>query len=147
MPGIPVAHPGLTRLFAGSYAVEAQAWVDKMSGVITETPSATWSEGRYQALLGGFDHLSPALRRTWNYYKLWPNLAFDVYPDQVDFMQFIPVSATEAVRASHQAERRLASSGSLRAAMVTSIRAMAAGSCSEAQTASTPCRKRFGPSG
>jgi len=88
---IPVAHPGLTRLFAGSYAVEARAWVDKMSGVITETPSANWSERGYQALLGGFQE------RTWNYYKLWPNMAFDVYPDQVDFMQFIPVSATETL--------------------------------------------------
>jgi len=88
---IPVAHPGLTRLFAGSYAVEARAWVDKMSGVITETPSSNWSERGYQALLGGLG------RRTWNYYKLWPNVAFDVYPDQVDFMQFIPVSATETL--------------------------------------------------
>jgi phenylpropionate dioxygenase-like ring-hydroxylating dioxygenase large terminal subunit len=88
---IPVAHPGLTRLFAGSYAVEARAWVDKMSGEITETPSANWSERGYQALLGGFE------RRSWNYYKLWPNMAFDVYPDQVDFMQFIPVSATETL--------------------------------------------------
>jgi phenylpropionate dioxygenase-like ring-hydroxylating dioxygenase large terminal subunit len=94
---IPVAHPGLSRLFAGSYAVEASGWVDKMSGVIAETPSSNWSERRYQALLDGFDHLPPALRRTWNYYKLWPNLAFDLYPDQVDFMQFIPVSATETL--------------------------------------------------
>jgi phenylpropionate dioxygenase-like ring-hydroxylating dioxygenase large terminal subunit len=94
---IPVAHPGLSRLFAGSYAVEAQAWVDKMSGTITETPSPNWSERGYQVLLDGFDHLPPALRRTWNYYKLWPNLAFDVYPDQVDFMQLIPVSATQTL--------------------------------------------------
>jgi phenylpropionate dioxygenase-like ring-hydroxylating dioxygenase large terminal subunit len=88
---IPVAHPGLTRLFAGSYAVEARGWVDKMSGVITERASTNWSERGYQALLGGFE------RRTWDYYKLWPNMAFDVYPDQVDFMQFIPVSATETL--------------------------------------------------
>jgi phenylpropionate dioxygenase-like ring-hydroxylating dioxygenase large terminal subunit len=79
---IPVAHPGLTRLFAGSYAVEA---------------ARNWSERRYQSLLDGFEHLPPTLRRTWNYYKLWPNMAFDVYPDQVDFMQFIPVSATETL--------------------------------------------------
>jgi carnitine monooxygenase subunit len=88
---IPVAHPGLTRLFAASYAVEARGWVDKMSGVITERPSTNWSERGYQALLGGFG------RRTWNYYKLWPNVAFDVYPDQVDFMQMIPISATETL--------------------------------------------------
>jgi phenylpropionate dioxygenase-like ring-hydroxylating dioxygenase large terminal subunit len=33
----------------------------------------------------------------WAYYKLWPNVAFDIYPDQVDFMQFIPVSPTETL--------------------------------------------------
>ena len=107
---ILVAHPGLSRLFAGSYAVEARDWVDKMSGQITETPSPNGSERGYQALLGGFDHLPPVLRRTWNYYKLWPNLAFDVYPDQVDFMQFIPVSATETlireIAYAHPDERR-----------------------------------------
>ena len=28
------------------------------------------------------------------YFKLWPNFAFDVYPDQVDIMQWLPVSPT-----------------------------------------------------
>jgi len=94
---IPVAHPGLSRLFGGSYAIEAQPWVDKMSGVVGDDASFAWSERHYQALLPGFDHLPPEGRRTWSYYKLWPNLAFDVYPDQVDFMQFIPISATETL--------------------------------------------------
>lgn len=94
---IPVAHPGLTRLFAGSYAMEAQAWVEKLWGVITDTPSPNPSERAYQALLPQFDHLPPERRRRWDYYKLWPNLAFDVYPDQVDFMQFIPVSPTQTL--------------------------------------------------
>jgi phenylpropionate dioxygenase-like ring-hydroxylating dioxygenase large terminal subunit len=94
---IPVAHPGLTRLFGPSYAMEAKAWVDKLWGDITETPSANWVERAYQGLLRGFEHLEPAGRRRWSYYKLWPNFAFDVYPDQVDFMQFIPVSPTQTV--------------------------------------------------
>ena len=33
----------------------------------------------------------------WNYYKLWPNVAFELYPDQIDFMQFVPVSPTETI--------------------------------------------------
>ncbi|HEY2445605.1 MAG TPA: aromatic ring-hydroxylating dioxygenase subunit alpha [Rhizomicrobium sp.] len=112
---IPVAHPGLTRLFAGSYALEAKPWVDKMEGRITERPSANWSERRYQALLPLFDHLPPERRRIWSYYRLWPNMAFDVYPDQVDFMQFVPVSPTETlireiayVRADPRREIRVA---------------------------------------
>lgn len=94
---IPVAHPGLTRLFAGSYRLEAQPWVDKMEGRITQRPSTNWAERAYQQRLPLFEHLSEDRRRLWSYYRLWPNLAFDVYPDQVDFMQFVPVSPTETL--------------------------------------------------
>ena len=94
---IPVAHPGLTRLFAGSYRLEAKPWVDKMEGRIADTPSSNWVERAYQAYLPLFEHLPPERRRLWSYYKLWPNIAFDVYPDQVDFMQFVPVSPTETL--------------------------------------------------
>ncbi len=94
---IPVAHPGLSRLFAGVYKTEAQEWIDKMWGDVTDMPSNNWSEGAYQKLLEGFEHIPAHRRRRWVYYKLWPNLAFDIYPDQVDFMQFIPVSATETM--------------------------------------------------
>ena len=38
-------------------------------------------------------HLPPERQRLWTYFKLWPNVAFDIYPDQIDFMQFVPVSA------------------------------------------------------
>ena len=34
---------------------------------------------------------------SWVYYRLWPNLAFDVYPEQMDFMQFIPISAEKTL--------------------------------------------------
>ena len=94
---IPVAHPGLTRLFAGSYTLEVKGWVDKMEGRITERPSSHLSERFYQSLLPLFDHLPPGRRRAWSYYRLWPNVAFDVYPDQVDFMQFVPISPSETL--------------------------------------------------
>ncbi len=94
---IPVAHPGLSRLFAGTYTIEAREWVDKMSGLISQAPSANWSERGYQKLLDGFAHIPEQRRKLWVYYKLWPNIAFDIYPDQIDFMQFIPVSATETL--------------------------------------------------
>jgi phenylpropionate dioxygenase-like ring-hydroxylating dioxygenase large terminal subunit len=94
---IPVAHPGLTRLFAGTYRLEAAPWVDKMEGRITERASSNWVERAYQERLQLFDHLPPEQRRLWSYYRLWPNVAFDVYPDQIDFMQMVPVSPTETV--------------------------------------------------
>lgn len=94
---IPVAHPGLTRLFGRGYRIEAGEHVDRMSGDLVERPSANPSERAYQAFLPDVPHLPPALRRRWVYLKLWPNVAFDLYPDQVDFMQFLPVSPTETL--------------------------------------------------
>src|SRR5579863_4258591 len=94
---IPVAHPGLTRLFGSSYGIEAQPWIDKMWGRLRDTPSSNWSEGRYQTLLPRVAHLPDDRQRLWTYFKLWPNVAFDIYPDQIDFMQFLPISATETL--------------------------------------------------
>lgn len=94
---ITVAHPGLTRLFGRSYGVEAQPWVDKMWGVLREEPSGNLSERLYQRLLPDVAHLPPQRQRQWTYFKFWPNVAFDIYPDQIDFMQFLPVSSTETL--------------------------------------------------
>jgi phenylpropionate dioxygenase-like ring-hydroxylating dioxygenase large terminal subunit len=94
---IPVAHPGLTRLFGRSYGVEAEAEVDRMWGDLVERPSANLSERLYQRLLPPVPHLPEESQRRWLYFKLWPNVAFDIYPDQVDFMQFLPVSPTETL--------------------------------------------------
>jgi carnitine monooxygenase subunit len=94
---IPVAHPGLTRLFGPSYGIEAQEWIDKMWGRLRDTPSRNWSERQYQQLLPAVEHLPQERQRLWTYFKLWPNVAFDIYPDQIDFMQFLPVSPTETM--------------------------------------------------
>jgi phenylpropionate dioxygenase-like ring-hydroxylating dioxygenase large terminal subunit len=94
---IPVGHPGLTRLFGRNYRIEAKEWVDRMEGDLAEKDSANPSERAYQRLLPQAEHLPASHRRKWLYYKLFPNVAFDIYPDQVDFMQFLPVSSTETV--------------------------------------------------
>jgi phenylpropionate dioxygenase-like ring-hydroxylating dioxygenase large terminal subunit len=94
---ITVAHPGLTRLFGAGYGLEAGEWTDKMWGGLREAPSDNWSERRYQALLPDAAHLPAERKRLWTYFKLWPNIAFDIYPDQIDFMQFLPVSPTRTV--------------------------------------------------
>ena len=94
---IPVGHPGLTRLFGKGYRIEAQANVDRMEGDLLEKESANASERAYQRLLPQVRHLPESRQRKWLYYKLFPNVAFDIYPDQVDFMQFLPVGPTETV--------------------------------------------------
>jgi phenylpropionate dioxygenase-like ring-hydroxylating dioxygenase large terminal subunit len=94
---IRVAHPGLTRLFGASYGVEAGPHVDKMWGQMRDRPSEALSERAYQRFLPKTDHLPEPARRQWLYFKLWPNVAFDIYPDQVDFMQFLPISPTSTL--------------------------------------------------
>ena len=95
---IPVAHAGLKRLFGPkNYGVEASEWVDRLGGPLIEAPDESASERAYRQLLPHIDHLSDDRQRTWFYYKLWPNTAFDIYPDQMDFMQFLPVGPTETM--------------------------------------------------
>ena len=94
---IPVAHPGLTRLFGATYRVEAREWIDRMSGELSDHPSRNWAERMYQKFLPVADNLPADKQRSWVYFKLWPNFAFDVYPDQVDIMQWLPVSPTETL--------------------------------------------------
>ena len=107
---IAVAHPGLSRLFGQTYGIEAELWVDKMSGYLRDAPSSQLSERMYQAVLPKSPHLPEERQRLWLYFKLWPNVAFDIYPDQVDFMQMIPISATETlvreIAYAHPDERR-----------------------------------------
>ena len=94
---IPIGHPGLTRLFGRSYAIETHEHVDRMEGELRKAISDNPSERAYQHFLPDAAHLPASHRKKWLYYKLFPNVAFDIYPDQVDFMQFLPVSATETV--------------------------------------------------
>ena len=93
---IPVAHPGLKRLFGSSYGIEAGAHCDKMWGDIGPG-SGSWSERGYRKLKPNVAHLDAAAQDRWLYFKLWPNVAFDIYADQIDFMQFLPVSATQTM--------------------------------------------------
>jgi len=94
---INVAHPGLTRLFGKNYGIETREWVHKMWGTLRDQPSSNRSERMYQKYLPQVAHLPPARQQLWTYFKLWPNVAFDIYPDQIDFMQFVPVSATSTM--------------------------------------------------
>jgi phenylpropionate dioxygenase-like ring-hydroxylating dioxygenase large terminal subunit len=94
---IPIAHPGLNALLGDSYAIEAKGDIHKMWGRVTPDRSGSASVRAYREMLPDMAHLPDPVKRQWVYYRMWPNLAFDIYPDQMDFMQFIPVSATETL--------------------------------------------------
>ena len=101
---INVAHTGLRRLAGRSYRLQTLpgGWVQKMSAQLHADAGAGWSERAYCGLLEETEFsekssaeasgLPPERRRQWNYYLLWPNLAFDVYPEQIDFMQMLPLA-------------------------------------------------------
>jgi phenylpropionate dioxygenase-like ring-hydroxylating dioxygenase large terminal subunit len=88
---IAVAHRGLAGLAGDSYRLEAGTHVMHMSADVAARAAAGASGRAYCEVLPEQPHLPAALQRRWNYYLLWPNLAFDVYPEQIDFMQMIPL--------------------------------------------------------
>ncbi len=68
-----------------------------MWGDVLPGPSTNASERAYQAMLPPVGHLPADRQRLWLWLKLWPVTAIEIYPDQVGFMQFIPVSATQTL--------------------------------------------------
>ena len=90
---IPVAHPALQRLYGHRYRFELfPMGVSHAGGPLREANDSTWSERHYLKLLPTVDNLPEERRRFWCYYSMFPNLAFDVYPDMIDFFQILPVA-------------------------------------------------------
>ena len=93
---IPVAHPGLSNLVGKSYGAEVSinnGYVHKMWGDGKNIRNDELSNKLYDKYLPHINNLQIDRQRYWLYYRLWPNLAFDIYPEQMDFMQFIPIDA------------------------------------------------------
>tara|TARA_B100001105_G_scaffold250636_1_gene239222 strand:- start:153 stop:1322 length:1170 start_codon:yes stop_codon:yes gene_type:complete len=94
---IPVAHPGLSALVGKSYGLEVSSndgLIHKMWGDGRKIRKNNLSNKLYDKFLPKIEHLDEDKQRFWLYYRMWPNLAFDVYPEQMDFMQFIPLNST-----------------------------------------------------
>jgi hypothetical protein len=69
----------------------------RCGGDLNKTRKSILSNTLYKKFLPKVKNLPENMQMYWAYYKLWPNLAFDVYPDQMDFMQFIPISASKTI--------------------------------------------------
>jgi len=91
---VPFAHPGLKSLFGSDYTIEAGDHVDRLVGTLHDEPRASLSEHAYHRIKPRAEHLPDSAQNRWLYFKLWPNIAFDIYPDQVDFMQWLPLTPT-----------------------------------------------------
>ena len=94
---IPVAHDGLTRLVGTTYRIEAHGWADRLLGDVVTNEQQNYWERFYRTHLPRVEHLPEEAHGRWLYYKLWPNMAFDIYADQIDFMQWLPISPTECL--------------------------------------------------
>ena len=94
---IRVAHRGLSALTGDTYKLHAAGDVMHMTAEVDDRGSGPWSCRAYCRVLPECGHLPEHLRRRWNYFLLWPNLAFDIYPDQIDFMQMIPAGPGKTI--------------------------------------------------
>ena len=97
---IPVAHPGLSAMVGKSYGVEVSpnnGFIHKMWGDGRKIRKNNLSNRLYDKFLPNMEHLDSNKQRYWLYYRLWPNLAFDIYPEQMDFMQFIPINSSSTM--------------------------------------------------
>lgn len=94
---IPVAHDGLNGLLGRSYTLTIDRDVCKIFSDIQPSRMARVSNAAYRKFLPHVDHLPEERRKMWTYYKLWPSLMFDIYPDQIDFMQVIPLTPTSCL--------------------------------------------------
>src|SRR3546814_18243199 len=69
---IPVAHPGLTRLFGKSYGVEDESQVDRMWGDLIDRQTANWSQRLYPLPLPRVTPPPANGQRHWRSLQLGP---------------------------------------------------------------------------
>lgn len=94
---IRVAHPGLDSLVRDTYRLAVDRGVHKIVASVEAINSQGASVRAYRQTLPPVEHLPDDRQRMWTYWRLWPSLMFDIYPDQIDFMQFIPLTATSCL--------------------------------------------------
>ncbi|MFO1436363.1 MAG: aromatic ring-hydroxylating dioxygenase subunit alpha [Gammaproteobacteria bacterium] len=95
---VRVAHKGLDSLLGESYGMEVRSeWVHRLSGSVEELARADETVRNYRKILPDVEYLPESYRRLWLYFLVWPNLTFNLYPDQVEFLQFLPLTPTQCL--------------------------------------------------
>ena len=95
---VRVAHRGLNGLLNKSYGITAASEnVYRLEGKVKEIVGDSDLVKRYHASLPDVPHLPESHQKSWLYFLLWPNLMFNLYPDQVEFMQFLPEDESHTV--------------------------------------------------
>ncbi len=95
---VRAAHPGLNSLFGKHYDLTHVApGLERLSGSIDERKSRGLWAKLYADLLPEAVHLPADYQRRWLYFMIGGNIAFNLYPDYIEFMQYLPVSPTRTV--------------------------------------------------
>jgi phenylpropionate dioxygenase-like ring-hydroxylating dioxygenase large terminal subunit len=91
---VPVGHPGLARMFTFDYEDQASVpGIGRGISWLRDQPSSRWSERAYQSLMRSVELPLPEAQRTsWRFYSMLPNLGLDLFPDQMDFFQLLPIA-------------------------------------------------------
>ena len=91
---VPIGHPGLNRMFTPDYDDQWHTpGVGRGVSWMRPQPSARLSERVYQSVVGQVSEALPEPnRRCWRFYSILPNLGIDVFPEQMDFFQVLPLA-------------------------------------------------------
>jgi phenylpropionate dioxygenase-like ring-hydroxylating dioxygenase large terminal subunit len=91
---VPIGHPALNRMFTPDFDDTASVpGIARGTSWLRETPSPRWSERMYHSLVRKtVTHLPEKDRGCWRFYSMLPNLGIDVFPEQMDFFQLLPLS-------------------------------------------------------
>ena len=90
---VPIAHPGLNDLYGHSYFDEIlENGIPRSMGSFGDRRHRLWSVRHYVKLLPAADHLPESHRRAWIYYGVFPTTVITLFPDMVDFYQFLPMT-------------------------------------------------------
>lgn len=96
------SHPGLYDLIgADTEVVPLGGGLVRLSQPITDKPARNWSARAYQRVLPEAEHLPPTLRRRWSFFPQFPGVAFDIFPDRMDYLQFLPLGPGRTLLRSH----------------------------------------------
>jgi len=93
---VPVGHPGYHRMLDSDITgFINRHGVAGSKSVLRDTPSSNWAERMYQKMAPGLNsHLPEALRTSWLFFTMPPNIGLDIYGDSMDIFQFLPQTAT-----------------------------------------------------
>lgn len=95
---VAMAHPALQDLYGATYRDEP--FVDGLSrsfATYNAQGGRRWSVRQYLKIGPEAAHLPEPLRRAWVYYGLFPNTAFTLMPESVQFYQEFPLSTGETL--------------------------------------------------